>query len=404
MKINNVREDFPFFKENPTLSYLDSAATTQKPSFVLDSIYEFYTKYNANANRGAYDIAQKATDILESSRQKVQNFIDADSSDEIIFTKSATEALNLFSYSYGLNNLSKDDEVLVSIAEHHANFVNWQYICNKTGAKLKIFYLDDETNLDFEDFKNKLSDKTKIVAITAQSNVLNFKVYIKAYVEYAHQFGAVTIVDGSQIISHNRVSMKDLDCDFFAFSGHKMYSLQGVGVLYGKRELLNNMDPFLLGGDMVEYVTEKQTKYKEIPHKFEAGTLDVSAIYSLKKAIEYLENIGFENIKKIENDLMKYLVNEIKKLDFVDLVYKGEEFSGALVAFNVKNVHPHDVSQILDYYNVAIRVGHHCSHQLHRYIGINSSCRASLSFYNTKEDIDKLIFGLKKVKEIFYGN
>lgn len=403
MDILRIRKDFPFFEENEDIVYLDNASTTQKPKSVIDSQIEYYTKYNANANRGIYSISMKSTQILEDTRKKVADFINAKSPKSIVFTKSATEALNIISSSYGLNNLKEGDEILISIAEHHANLVNWQYVAKKTNAKLKYFYLDENLNFDIEDFKSKLNDKTKIVAFSGASNVLSFDVDVKKMVKLAKDVGAITIIDGAQLIAHKKVDVHDMDCDFFAFSGHKIYSTQGVGVLYAKEDILENLTPFLFGGDIIEYVTEEDTTFTEAPHKFEAGTQNISAIYSLQKAIEYIENIGMDNIQNREKELTNYLLDKMKSLDFVK-VYYPKNGSGTNVTFTVNNIHPHDVSQILDYYNVNIRVGHHCTQPLHRYLGINSSCRASISFYNTYEELDKLVEGLKKVKEVFDGN
>lgn len=402
MNLDDIRNDFPYFNNQDSV-YLDSAATTQKPKIVIDAISDYYSKFNANANRASYKTAWESTQILEDSRNAVKEFIDAKHNEEIIFTKSATESLNLIAYSYGLQNLKEGDEVLVSIAEHHANFVNWQYICEKTGAIFRVFYLDENRDLNLEDFSSKINENTKIVAITAQSNVLSFEVDLKHIASIAHKYGAIVVADGSQIVSHKKVSMIDTDVDFFAFSGHKMYALQGVGVLYGKKEILEKMNPFLLGGDMVEYVTEQNSTYKELPHKFEAGTLDVAAIYSLKIAIEYLNNIGFDFIEEKERELILYAKEKLRELGFIELLYNGSGIN-SLITFNVKDVHPHDVSQVLDFENVSIRVGHHCAQGLHRYLGLNSSCRISVAFYNTKHDIDKAFNALKKVKEIFYGN
>lgn len=403
MDILRIRKDFPFFEENEDIVYLDNASTTQKPKSVIDSQIEYYTKYNANANRGIYSISMKSTQILEDARKKVADFINAKSPKSIVFTKSATEALNIISSSYGLNNLKEGDEILISIAEHHANLVNWQYVAKKTNAKLKYFYLDENLNFDIEDFKSKLNDKTKIVAFSGASNVLSFDVDVKKMVKLAKDVGAITIIDGAQLIAHKKVDVHDMDCDFFAFSGHKIYSTQGVGVLYAKEDILENLTPFLFGGDIIEYVTEENTTFTEAPHKFEAGTQNISAIYSLQKAIEYIEKIGMDNIQNREKELTNYLLEKMKSLDFVK-VYYPKNGSGANVTFTVNNIHPHDVSQILDYYNVNIRVGHHCTQPLHRYLGINSSCRASISFYNTYEELDKLVEGLKKVKEVFDGD
>lgn len=403
MNIGQIRKDFPFFDTNPNIAYLDSAATTQKPQLVLEGLQNYYSRYNSNANRGAYKIAVKSTDILESTRSKVKEFINGPEDSQIIFTKSATESLNLVSYAYGLNNLNQGDQVLISVAEHHANLVNWQYVCKKTGADLVYFDLDQNLNLDIEDFKSKLNEKTKIVAFTGGSNVLNFHVPISEIVREAKKYDAITLVDGTQLIAHNKVNVSNFDCDLFAFSGHKLFAAQGVGVLYGKNEILNDMDPFLLGGDMIDYVSKQETTYKEIPHKFEAGTLDIAAIYTLKLAIEYIEKIGYNNIINLEKDLVDYAFEKFSKLDFVDL-YMNTDNKGTNFTFTVKDVHPHDVSQVLDFYDVDIRVGHHCAQVLHKFLGVPSTCRASIAFYNTHKEIDRLIEGLEKVKDLFYGN
>ena len=402
MRPEEIRKDFPFFEKNKNITYLDSAATSQKPSIVIDSLKEYYEDFNANAGRGSYGLSAKSKEILEDTRKKLKDFTKTGNDYELIFTKSATEALNLVSYAYGLNNLKKGDQVLISIAEHHANLVNWQYICEKTGADLKYFYLDEKLNLDLNDYKEKLNSKTKIVAFTGASNVLSFEVDIAKMVEMAKEYGALTVVDATQLISHRQIDVDAYNCDFLAFSGHKVFASQGVGCLIGKKDLLEKMDPFLLGGDMIEYVTEENVTYAEIPSKFEAGTLDIGAIYTLNKAVDYISKLGYENIEKIEKDLLNYLLEEIEKLDFIKTYYDPSHSHTNLI-FTIENIHPHDISQILDYYGICIRTGHHCAQPLHRYLGLNSSSRISLAFYNTKEEIDRLIWGLKKVKEVFYG-
>lgn len=402
MRPEEIRKDFPFFEKNKNITYLDSAATSQKPSIVIDSLKEYYEDFNANAGRGSYGLSAKSKEILEDTRKKLKDFTKAGNDYELIFTKSATEALNLVSYAYGLNNLKKGDQVLISIAEHHANLVNWQYICEKTGADLKYFYLDEKLNLDLNDYKEKLNSKTKIVAFTGASNVLSFEVEIVKMVEMAKSYGALTVIDATQLISHRQIDVDAYNCDFLAFSGHKVFASQGVGCLIGKKALLEKMDPFLLGGDMIEYVKEESVTYAEIPSKFEAGTLDIGAIYTLNKSVDYISKLGYENIEKIEKDLLNYLLEEIEKLDFIKTYYDPSHSHTNLI-FTIENIHPHDISQILDYYGICIRTGHHCAQPLHRYLGLNSSSRISLAFYNTKEDIDRLIWGLKKVKEVFYG-
>lgn len=405
MNIKEIRKEFPFFtsKENKDVVYLDNSSTTQKPKVVLESIEDYYANHNANANRGSYSLAVRSSQIIEESREKVANFIGANSN-SIVFTKGATESLNLVAYSYGLQNLKQNDEVLISVAEHHANLVNWQFICNFTGAKLVYFELDENLNFDLENYKSKLNSNTKIVSFTGASNVLSFDVPIKEMVDLAHKIGAITIVDAAQLVAHERINVHELNCDFLAFSAHKLYANQGVGVLYGKYELLEKLNPFLYGGDMIEYVGREVSTFAPVPQKFEAGTQNVEGILSLKIAIEFLEKIGFENIKKREESLVQYTLEKIRELDFIKLYYPKKNARGTNITFNVDGIHPHDVSQVLDFENIAIRTGHHCTQVLHKYLGLNSSCRVSIAFYNTVEEIDKLISGLKKVREIFYGN
>lgn len=406
MDINKVRKDFPFFSSelNKDIVYFDSSATTQKPRVVIDAISNYYINNNANINRGAYNLAVRSTKLFENARNKVAQFINANSSENIVFTKGTTESMNLIAYGYGLKNLKPGDEVLISVAEHHANLVNWQFICDKTGAKLVYFYLDDNLNFDMNDYISKLNYNTKIVAFTAQSNVLSFKVPIEAIISKAKEFNAITILDGAQYIAHNKTDVQKFDCDFFAFSGHKIFSEQGIGVLYGKSKLLKEIEPLIYGGDMIEYVHEQKSTFAPAPHKFEGGTQNISGANSLAVAIDYVNSIGIENIKSREEELIKYTLNKMRELDFINLYVPKKNFSGVNIIFNVEGVHPHDVSQILDFENIAIRAGHNCTQVLHRYLGINSSCRISIAFYNTFEEIDKFIVALKKVKEVFYGN
>lgn len=402
MDANKIREQFPYLQQEETkgLAYLDNAATSQKPKVVIDALTNYYTSSNANPHRGAYKLSHKSTEAYEQTRKKVADFIGAQSSDEIIFTRNTTESLNLVSYSYGLNNLKEGDEVLISVAEHHSNLVNWQFVCEKTGATLKYFYLDDDFGLNVEEYYSKLNSNTKIVAISAASNVLAFNVPINDMVKKAKEFGAITLVDGAQYTAHHKVDVSQMDCDFYAFSGHKLFAPMGVGVLYGKKELLDAMPPFLYGGDMIEYVHEDKTTFAPTPEKFEAGTQNVGAVVGLGAAIDYMQEIGIENIEKREQELIEYAYSKMKELDFLDIYYPSQNARGTNIIFNVKNVHPHDVSSILDYQNVAIRSGHHCTQVLHRHLGINASCRISIAFYNTKEEIDRFIESLAQVKEI----
>lgn len=397
----DIKKDFPIFK-NRDISYLDSGATTQKPECVIKAIQNFYEKYNANPHRGAYSLSMDATELYENTREKIAKFINAKSEKEILFTKNASESLNLIAYSYGLENLKPKDEVVLSIMEHHSNLVPWQYVTNKTNSTLKYMYINENYELSMDEVKRKITNNTKIVGITHVSNVLGTINNVKEIINYAHEKGAIVIVDASQSIPHMRVDVQDIDADFLVFSGHKMLAPLGIGVLYGKKELLNKMNPFLMGGDMIDYVYEQETKYAELPNKFEAGTQNVEAVVGLGAAIDYIESIGYNTISKIEHELIKYAREELLKLDFIQLyITPNEENHSSVISFNVKGVHPHDVASILDQEGICIRSGNHCAQPLMRYLKIDSTCRASFYIYNTKEDVDRLVKGLQKVYSIF---
>ena len=398
---NKIKKDFPIF-ENVDVAYLDSGATSQKPKCVIDALKNYYEKFNANPHRGAYELSLESTRIYEEARSKVAKFINAKHSEEIIFTKNASEALNLIAYSYGLDNLSKDDSVVLSIMEHHSNLVPWQFITKKTGSTLEYMYIDENYEIPEEEIKAKITDKTKVVAITHVSNVLGTINDVKKIVKYAHERGAVVLVDASQSIPHMKIDVQDLDADFLVFSGHKMLGPMGIGVLYGKKEILEKMNPFLMGGDMIEYVYEQETTFAELPNKFEAGTQNVAGAVGLAATIDYIENLGYENIKKIEEELIDYAKEELAKLDFVETYYtKNKENHSSVISFNIKGIHPHDLATILDSEGVAIRAGHHCAQPLARFLKLPATCRASFYIYNTKEDVDRLINGLKKAHDKF---
>lgn len=404
---DKYRAEFPLLAEKMNglpIAYLDNGATTQKPETVIEAITEYYRRQNANPHRGAYALSVTATDVYENCRERVAKFLNAKRSREIIFTKNATEALNLVAYSYGLSVLKPGDEILISVAEHHSNLVPWQMVAARTGAKLNYIYLEDDGNLSEKDIQEKITEKTKIVAVTQVSNVLGLINDVKAIGEKAHAVGAVILVDGSQSVPHIAVDVQALDCDFLAFSGHKLLSPMGIGVLYGKEKLLNEMPPFLMGGDMIEYVTEQHTDYAELPAKFEAGTQNVGGAAGLTAAIDYLEKVGFEYITAREKELIDYALPKLKELDFIELYGCDSQRDNktGLITFNVKDVHPHDVSTILDAEGVAIRAGHHCAQPLMIYLGQNATCRASFYFYNTKEDVDRFVAGLKKVREVMH--
>ena len=397
----NFKKEFPILQERK-ISYLDSGATTQKPQCVIDAIESYYKECNANPHRGAYSLSIEATEKYESTREKVAKFINAKNREEIIFSKNATESLNLIAYSYGLDNLKKDDEVVLSIMEHHSNLVPWQYVTKKTNSKLKFMYINKDYELSKEEIESKITDKTKVVGITHVSNVLGTINNVKEIIKYAHKKGAVVIVDASQSIPHMKIDVQDLDADFLVFSGHKMFAPLGIGVLYGKKELLNKMPPFLMGGDMIEYVYEQNTTFAPLPNKFEAGTQNVEGVIGLGAAIDYIEKIGYKKIQNVEETITKYAVNELSKLDFLELyITPHAENHSSVISFNIKGIHPHDVASILDSNGVCVRSGNHCAQPLLRYLKMDSTCRASFSIYNTKEDVDNLVEALKKAYKMF---
>ena len=401
MEINNIKKDFPLL-ENQNITYLDSGATTQKPIQVIKAVEEFYQKYNANPHRGAYSLSVEATEQYENTRTKIAKFINAKHREEIIFSKNSTESLNLIAYSYGLDNLKKDDEVVISIMEHHSNLVPWQKMTKQTGSKLNYMYINENYEITDEEIENKITDKTKIVGITHVSNVLGTINNVKKIIKYAHKKGAVVIVDASQSIPHMKIDVQDLDADFLVFSGHKMLAPLGIGVLYGKREILNKMTPFLMGGDMIEYVYEQETTFAPLPNKFEAGTQNVEGVIGLGAAIDYIENLGYDKIQEIEHEVISYARQELSKLDYLTLyTTPNEENHSSVISFNIKGVHPHDVASILDSEGVCVRSGNHCAQPLMRFLGIDSTCRASFYIYNTKEDVDKLVKALDKAYNMF---
>lgn len=396
------KNEFPIFENNKELVYLDSAATTQKPKDVLDAIYNYNIYNNASPNRGSYKLSLEATNLYKESKKTVADFIGA-KTDEIIYTKSATESLNLISYVLE-SEFETGDEILVGISSHHSNLVPWQELSKRKKLTLKYIYLDENGNFDLDDLKNKLSENTKLItfsyAVNATGVIHDVEKIIKIIKSYNNNIKIV--VDGAQIVLHKKIDVKKLDIDFFVFSAHKMFGPIGIGVLYMKNDLIKKLPPFLYGGDMIEYVEETNTTYKENYEKYEGGTQSVELAVGLSAAIKFINKIGIENIEKYEKELHDYLLEKLNELDFVEIYFKNQKNKTPVVAFNVKNVHSHDVNQILDINNVAIRTGHHCTQPLMKYLNIPSCCRVSLSIYNTKNDIDKLVKSLYKVKEIFY--
>lgn len=394
-----MKEDFPLLKSS--IIYLDSAATSQKPSSVIDSISAYYKSINANPHRGAYNLSVQATSAYENARDLVRNFINAKSSKEIIFTKNATESLNLIAYSYGLDNLNAGDEVVLSIMEHHSALVPWQEICKKKKAILKYMYVNENYEISDNELE-KITDKTKIVGVTHVSNVSGTINDVKKIISVAHNHNAKVVVDASQSIAHMKVDVQDLDADFLVFSSHKMYGPMGIGVLYGKELLLERMKPFLMGGDMIEYVYEQDTTYAELPQRFEAGTQNVEGAIGLLEAINYIKKIGYDKIGKHERELLKYAREKLEGLDFLDLYYpKNIDNHSSVISFNIKGVHPHDASSILDTMNICVRSGNHCAQPFLRSLGVDSTLRMSIAIYNNKNDINALVNALIKVNDMF---
>ena len=404
-------ERFDFQKEFPILQrkmngqplvYLDNGATTQKPEKVVQALCSYYGGCNANPHRGAYELSVQATGIYEKARAHAQRFIHAGKPEEIVFTKNATEALNLVAYSYGLPFVGPGDEIVITVTEHHSNLVPWQMVAKQKQASLKYIYLEPDGNLSEEDMETKITERTKVVAVTHVSNVLGLVNDVRRVADKAHSVGAVCVVDGSQSTPHMAVDVQQLGADFFAFSGHKLLSPMGIGVLYGREALLEKMPPFLRGGDMIEYVEEQDASFAELPAKFEAGTQNVGGAAGLDAAMEYLESFTFSKIRQIEQDLLDYALPRLRELPFIELYGcdSRRDNKTGIITFNVKGVHPHDVATILDAQGVAIRAGHHCAQPLMRYMGQNATCRASFYLYNTKEDIERWIAALHEVRKV----
>ena len=397
--MNNYKADFPLFS-NVDIVYLDNAATAQRPKAVLDAERDFYLYHNANPLRGIYSLSVEATEALENGRRDVKRFINALSSDEIIFTRNTTESLNLIAYSYGLTHVNEGDEVLVSITEHHSDLLPWQMVCREKKAVLKFIDCEQDGTIDPDKVESLITDKTKIVAIAQVSNILGRVNPIKEIASLAHKKGAVIVVDGAQSTPHIPVNVQDMDADFFAFSGHKLYGPMGIGVLYGKRELLDDMPPFLSGGEMIETVSRTSAVYAELPHKFEAGTVNAAGAAGLGAAIKYVESVGFDAIHKSELEASSYAFERMQKMPHVHIIGsdKAEEHNG-IITFTIDDVHPHDVSEIFASDNIAIRAGHHCAQPLLEHLGYRATVRASFAFYNTVDDAKKFIESLETIRE-----
>ncbi len=395
----NYKLDFPLLA-SMDVAYLDSAATAQRPGCVIEAEREFYLKHNANPLRGLYPLSIAATDAYETAREAVRRFINAASTEEIIFTRNTTESLNLVAYSYGLTNVHEGDEVLVSIMEHHSDILPWQMVCRERGAKLKYIECAPDGSIDLDKVDALITARTKIVAIAQVSNVLGREYPVKKIAELAHAKGAIVVVDGAQSTPHMPVDVRDIDADFFAFSGHKVYGPMGIGVLYGKRALLDAMPPFLTGGEMIESVTRDGATYAELPHKFEAGTVNAAGAAGLNAALHYVDTVGFDAIRQREHELTHYAFDALSAIDHVHILGSPlwQEHNGILT-FTLDGVHPHDISEILASDGVNVRAGHHCAQPLLTHLGINATVRASLAFYNTTDEIDRLTASLASVRE-----
>jgi cysteine desulfurase/selenocysteine lyase len=401
--IEQVRADFPILREKAyghPLVYLDNAATSQKPKVVMDAIVRYYEHENANIHRGVHYLSQRATDEYEAARKTVQKFLNAARASEIIFVRGTTEAINLVAQTYGRTHVGAGDEVLITAMEHHSDIVPWQLLCDEKKAKLRVAPINEKGELIFEEFEKLLTSRTRIVAVGHVSNALGTINPLKKIIALAHAKNIPVLVDGAQAVPRMPVDVQDLDCDFYAFSGHKSYGPTGIGVLYGKQALLEAMPPYQGGGEMISSVTFEKTVYNKVPHKFEAGTPDISGPVGLRAAIEYLTELGMENIAEHERELLAYATEKVSAIPGVRIIGTAKEKTGVL-SFVMEGVHPHDIGTILDQEGIAIRTGHHCAQPVMEQFGIDATARASFGLYNTKEEVDALVRGIEKVREVF---
>lgn len=402
MDVKAIREAFPILNQEVNghpLVYLDSAATSQKPIQVIEAVANYYREYNSNVHRGVHTLGTKATDAYEGAREKVRKFINASSMEEIIFTRGTTTAINTVAASYGRANLKAGDEIVISYMEHHSNIIPWQQVAKATGATLKYIPLEEDGSISTEQARATINSNTKIVAIMYVSNVLGSINPVKEIAAIAHQHGAVMLVDGAQSTPHMKVDVQDLDCDFYALSGHKMCAPTGIGALYGKKHLLENMEPIEFGGEMIDFVDLQDSTWKELPWKFEGGTPIIAGAVGLGAAIDFLNEIGMDNIEKHEHEIADYALEQLSAVEGITIY--GPKHRAGLVTFNVDDVHPHDVATVLDVEGIAIRAGHHCAQPLMRWLKVSATARASFYLYNSKEDVDAFVRGLVKTKEYF---
>ncbi|EGQ3140298.1 cysteine desulfurase [Staphylococcus pseudintermedius] len=404
LNVEAIIKDFPILEQQVNgkrLAYLDSTATSQKPKQVIDALSDYYERYNSNVHRGVHTLGSLATDGYEGARETVRRFIHAKYFEEIIFTRGTTAAINMIAHSYGDANVGEGDEIVVTQMEHHANLVPWQQLAKRQGATLKFIPMAEDGTITLEAVRETVSERTKIVAIAHVSNVLGTINDIKAIAEIAHEHGAIISVDGAQSVPHMKVDVQDLNVDFYSFSGHKMLGPTGIGVLYGKREHLNQMEPTEFGGDMIDFVDLYDSTWTDLPTKFEAGTPLIAQAIGLQAAIEYIESIGFDAIHEHEQALTTYAYEQMSQIEGIDIYGPSKDKRAGIITFNLKDVHPHDVATALDTEGVAVRAGHHCAQLLMKWLNVSSTARASFYIYNTKEDIDQLVEGLKQTKEFF---
>ena len=404
LNVEEIRKDFPVLDQEVNghpLVYLDNAATSQRPLQVVRAVEDFYEKYNANVHRGIHKLSEESSEVYENARTKVAKFINARSDRELIYTRNSTESINLVAYSWGMENLKPGDEVLVTEMEHHANLVPWQLICQRTGATYKYVPIDDTGHLRMDLLDDLLTEKTKLFAFTAASNTVGTINPVKELVKAAHEVGALALVDGAQAAPHMKIDVQDWDCDFFAFSGHKMLGPTGIGFLYGKEEILDAMPPFLTGGDMIREVHIDSATWNDLPWKFEAGTPNIAGAIGMGAAVDYLQKIGMDRIHAHEQVLIKYAMERLSEVPGLTMYGPPAEERGGLVAFTVEGLHPHDIASILDAYGVAVRAGHHCAQPVHDHFGIPATARASFYLYNTPEEADALVNALLEARKIF---
>ncbi len=403
LDVTAIRKDFPILAQQvhgKPLIYLDNAATSQKPKCVIDALTRFYLMDNANLHRGVHQLSERSTQSYEAARGKVQRFLNAAKAREIIFVRGATEGINLVAQTYGRTHVGAGDEIVISAMEHHSNIVPWQMLCEEKGAVLRVIPINDRGEVEFDQFEKLLNHRTRLVAVSHVSNALGTINPVRAIINTAHSWNVPVLIDGAQAVPHMKVDVRNLDCDFSVFSGHKVFGPTGIGVLYGREQLLEDMPPYQGGGDMIRSVTFEKTTYNELPYKFEAGTPDIAGVIGLGAAIDYLDQIGMDAVAAYEHDLLEYGTRALENISGLRLIGTAREKAGVL-SFVIDGVHPHDAGTILDREGVAVRAGHHCAQPVMERFGVSATTRASLAFYNTREDIDALVAGIQKVKEVF---